>query len=88
MVIFAKGADPEVLDGSASRFTEFGVECGEIRGTVATAFGARTKQWSGPDSQQYAAQATVLDRRLACCAETLTALGENLRSKRRCPAAY
>ncbi|MEO9151090.1 MAG: hypothetical protein ABI243_01715, partial [Lapillicoccus sp.] len=77
---FAKGADPEVLDASATRLTEFGEQCTEIRGAVATLFGTVTKQWSGPDSRHYATQAPVVDGRLASCAQTLTALGAKLRS--------
>lgn len=80
VAIFAKGADPDALERSATRLAGWSQELEQTRHTVATSLSGLEGGWGGADVKALLARRPVVDRQLHECALTLRSLGERLRA--------
>ncbi|GAA1900024.1 WXG100 family type VII secretion target [Lapillicoccus jejuensis] len=78
MAIFAKGADPEALEASATRFVTYAQTCDEVRESIGTSAAVIRANWQGSDLQSLAGRVPTVQHQLTTISHTLTSLGQRL----------
>lgn len=83
MAIFAKGADPEALEASATKLAGYARTCDEVRESIGTSAAVIRANWQGADLQTLAGRVPAVQQQLSTISHTLTGLGERLTANAR-----
>lgn len=78
MAIFAKGADPEALEASATKLVSYARTCDEVRESIGTSAAVIRANWQGADLQTLAGRVPTVQHQLTTISHTLTSLGQRL----------
>lgn len=74
MAIFAKGADPDVLEAVAGRLKGYSASIEEVRSTATTSIGLLKGNWTGGDLEALMGRWPDADHQLVLCRETLDSM--------------
>lgn len=74
MAVFARGADPEVLEAVAGRLKGYSASLEEVRNTATTSIGLLKGNWVGGDLQALMGQWPQAEQQLTLCRESLDSM--------------
>lgn len=83
MAVFAKGADPEALERSATNFAGYARTCDEVRQSIGDTAAVIRANWAGGDLQALAGRVPAVQQQLAGISHTLDSLGQRLSANAR-----